>query len=292
MVAWLKNEGSMNLQKALASTVVASIIGNAAGAVGTAPVLVATSKWQMEYAPAECRLLRTFGEGQNRVTLQFSLMDINDRLEMALAGPQIPTTKGLTEAKVSTTTVTSVRYMLGRGFAATEGGTGIAQFRANGLLATALRSDAAANRETHLGVNFARYSVQLDLGPMKGAVIALDKCMENLTTNWGLDLTEQQQLTRSAKPTNGPADWFLAGDYPVSLSHAGLGAGIVARLLVGEDGKVRRCAIAQAAGDKAFQDVTCRLLTKRALFRPALGRSGTPIASVWISRVIWHPETP
>jgi hypothetical protein len=55
-----------------------------------------------------------------------------------------------------------------------------------------LRSDTAANRPTQLSVDLSRrYSVQLELGPMKGPLVALDKCTDDLITTWGLDPAQQ-----------------------------------------------------------------------------------------------------
>jgi len=257
------------------------------------PPLIPTSKWQMDYAPSECRLLRSFSEGNDRVTLQLSRLDVDDVLEMALAGPRMPATAEESDVAVSTSTVAQVPGMHARGYAAGKDSPGTIRFQPDLDLPIALRHDVAANQQTRLGVNFARrYSVQLELGSMKGALSALDKCMDDLITTWRLDPVEQRQRKSAPEPANDPVGWFRANDFPTSLNRGGLGGIVVMRLMVGADGLVTNCEVAKAGGDKAFEDLTCQLATSRARFRPAVGAGGQPIASVWIRRINWQPATP
>jgi TonB family protein len=127
---------------------------------------------------------------------------------------------------------------------------------------------------------------------MKGALLALDKCMDNLMTTWGLDPTKQRQRRSAPEPANEPANWFQPGDYPTGLNRNGIGAVVILRLLVGSDGRVTNCAISKAGGDKSFEDLACRLATARARFKPAIGADGKPMDSVWINGVRWEPAPP
>jgi TonB family protein len=247
----------------------------------------------MDYAPSECRLIRSFSEGNDQVTLQLSRLDVDDLLEMALAGPRMPATAGESDVAVSTSTVSQVPGMHASGYAAAKNLPGIIRFRPDRDLPNALRSDVAANQQTRLSIKFARrYSVQLELGSMKEALSALDKCMNNLISTWGLDPVEQRQRASAPEPADDPVGWFRPKDYPASLSRSGMGGIVVMRLIVGADGSVKDCDVAKAGGDKKFEDLTCQLATSRARFRPAVGASGKPIASVWIRRINWQPATP
>lgn len=280
----------MRVHGVVALVAMSGIAGNAAMAAKRTVPLSPLSKWQMDYASSECRLLRTFGEDNERTTLQLSRLDVSNVLEMAIAGPHIPVTDGDVPVSVSTSTVTQVPGMQARGFAAAAGAPGSIRFRPDKDLPEALHSDVTANQPTKLSVSFAkRYAVQLDMGPMRGALAALDKCMDDLMTSWGLDPATQQQRKSAPEPANDASNWFRAGDYPLGLNRGGYGGIVVMRLVVAADGSIKNCAVAKAGGDKDFEDLTCRLATKRGRFRPAIGVGGQPIDSVWIQRIEWHP---
>ncbi|WP_394662255.1 TonB family protein [uncultured Sphingomonas sp.] len=252
-----------------------------------------SSKWQVDYAPTECRLIRTFGEGKDRTILQISRYDLPDRLEMLLAGPHIPATERNVPVSVATSTMAEVPGMQAQGFASTGTIPATLRFRPDDDLPKAFRGDIAAGRPTVMRVNFVRrYAIQLDMGSMKGAIAALDKCSDDLIKTWGLDPAQQKQLRHGPEPVENPANWFKPGDYPAGASQMGMAGAVVVRLLVGPDGSVQNCAVAKSGGDKVFQDATCRAATARAKFKPAIAADGQPIASVWIRRINWKPGTP
>ena len=254
------------------------------------PPMVPTSKWNVDYAPTECRLLRTFGEGKEQILLQIARYDVLDRLEMALAGPHIPATDEKQAVSVSTSTVAEVPGMRAQGFAGMRNTPATLRFSPDVDLPKALRGDVAAGKPTMLGINFVRrYAIRLDLGAMANALAALDKCSDNLIASWGIDPVQQRQLKSGPEPVESPVSWFRPDDYPAGLSQMGMGGAVIIRLLVGTDGNVQKCEVAKAGGDKAFQDATCEAATKRARFRPAIAADGQPVASVWIKRIDWKP---
>lgn len=257
------------------------------------PPIAPSSKWQMDYAPTECRLMREFGEGKDQILLQISRYDLRDRLEMGLAGRRFPVTDDRQPVSVSTTTVAEVPGMHAQGFAGMRGGLATLRFQPDDDLPKALRSDVEAGKPTILGVRFVgRYAARFDLGSMKGALDALDKCSDNLIASWGLDPVQQRQLKSMAEPADNPANWFRPEDYPSGMNHMGLGGAVIIRLLVGADGSVQKCEVTKSGGDKVFQDATCTAANKRAKFRPAIAADGQPVASVWIKRIDWRPGAP
>ena len=271
------------------SVALVSCISVTAPAATPAGPLTPTTNWQMDYAPNECRLLRSFGEGRDAVTVQFSRLDPAPHLEVALVGPRLPSTVAPISTSLSTTTVQQVEATA-QGFSAVGPGLSTIRFQPNSGIADALRSDIAAGRPTRLGVGFTkRYAASLDLGSMKGPLGALEKCVDDLVTTIGLDPAEQRTRKSAPEAATNPGTWFRPGDYPPALNQSAVGAIVVVRLVVGADGRVTNCAVAKAGGDKAFEDLTCRLATERARFTPAVGASGQPIASVWARRIKWQP---
>jgi TonB family protein len=283
----------MRTQGLLAMVGTAGLVGTSAAAADPIVPLAPVSKWQMDYAPAECRLLRTFGEGKDKVTLQLSRLDVEDALELSLAAERMPATDNYVPASVSTSTVEKVPKMYARGAAATRETPGIIRFGGDMGLVAALRADTVANQPTRLSVNLPhRYRVQLDLGPMKGPIAALDTCMNDLITSWGLDPNEQRQRKSAPVPTSAPMTWFRPDDYPSDLSRRGSDGTVVVRLVIAADGSIKTCSVAKSGGDKAFEDLSCRLAMARARFRPAVGASGQPITSSWIVRIFWLASAP
>jgi TonB family protein len=267
--------------------------GSAAGlAAGPGAPLEPTTKWQMDYAPGECRLLRTFGEGKDAVTVQFSRLDPAPHIEIGLIGRSLPSTPSPVSSTLSTTTVTSVDATA-QGFAAAGPSLASIRYQPNSRIGDALRSDVASGAPTRLGVAFTpRFAIALNLGSMKAPLAALDTCIDDLVTTWGLDPAEQRWRKSAPEPVGDVAAWFRPADYPAALNRSFAGGIVVVRLIVAADGRVTDCAVPKAGGDKAFETLTCRLATERARFTPAKGADGQPIASVWARRIAWQPAAP
>lgn len=275
-------------------TMLACIVAAPVASAAQPPhVLAPTSKWQVDYAPTECRLIRIFGEGKERTILQISRYDLADRLEMLLAGPWIPATDKRVPVSVATSTTVEVPGIQAQGFPGNGQVPATLRFTPDVDLAKALRGDVAAGQPTAMRVNFLRrYAVQFDMGSMASAMAALDKCSDDLIKSWGLDPAVQHQLKHGPRPASDIATWFRPDDYPAGAANMGLGGAVIIRLLVDTDGRVQNCAVTKSGGDKVFQDATCQAATKRASFQPAIGPDGQPVASVWIQRINWNPGAP
>lgn len=273
-----------------AITVAVGLASAGAHAVEPTPTLQPTSKWQVDYALAECRLLRTFGDGDRRVTLQLTRLGVDDALELSLAGPSIPATYTDLPAKVATSTVGAIGGMYGHGYPAEEGAPAMLRFHANTALAAALRSDTAAGKPTTLHIGFTRrFDADVDLGTMAAPLAALDRCTDDLVREWGLDPAEQHQRKVPPLPVDNARDWLQSADYPNDLIRSASGGAVIVHLIGGVDGSVTSCGVSKAAGTKAFEELTCRLLIQRAHFHPATNAAGQPIRSLWIQRVDWRP---
>lgn len=271
-------------------TMLASVLAPEMAQAAEVRLVAPSSKWQVDYAPTECRLIRTFGEGKDLTILQISRYGLVDSLEMLLAGPHIPATDQNVPVLVATSTVAEVPGIQAQGFATTGKIPATLRFRPDVDLPKAFRSDVAAGKPTVMQVRFQHgYNVQFDMGSMKGAMAALDQCSDDLIKTWGLDPAAQRQVKHGPIPIGKMADWFRPGDYPSGAANMGLGGIVIIRLLVRADGGVQNCAVTKSGGDKVFQDATCQAVTKRASFEPAIGADGKPIASVWIQRIRWEP---
>ena len=93
--------------------------------------------------------------------------------------------------------------------------------------------------------------------------------------------------SRPAFPSGNPASWVTYSDYPpVALRERREGT-TGFRLTVNALGRPEQCDITLSSGSPDLDAATCAMLTRRALFRPALDRDGNPTTGTWSSRIRW-----
>jgi protein TonB len=56
---------------------------------------------------------------------------------------------------------------------------------------------------------------------------------------------------------------------------------------LGADGKVTSCTVTSSSGSDDLDSETCRLLPRRARFKPAVGSGGQPMADTYSGRITW-----
>ncbi|WP_435417795.1 energy transducer TonB [Parerythrobacter aurantius] len=94
------------------------------------------------------------------------------------------------------------------------------------------------------------------------------------------------------KPRNNPGSWVVSDDYPkisMLLDEAGRSQ---FRATVDVSGEVSGCSILDSSGFKRLDELTCRLVTQRARFDPALDYQGKPIVSQYTQAVVWRISEP
>ena len=92
---------------------------------------------------------------------------------------------------------------------------------------------------------------------------------------------------RSATPTGNPGEWVTADDYPLGALRAEVQGTTAFRLMIGTDGRVTACTITVSSGSPELDEATCRLVTQRAVFSPALNRKGKAVEGSYSSRIRW-----
>lgn len=91
-----------------------------------------------------------------------------------------------------------------------------------------------------------------------------------------------------AIPRGSPGSWVTSDDYP-SAAYARQAQGTTGfRLEVGPDGRVTSCSVTSSSGNPDLDATTCRLLPKRARFKPAIGSDGQPTSDTYSNRVRWQ----
>ena len=79
-------------------------------------------------------------------------------------------------------------------------------------------------------------------------------------------------------------------DYPRNLGQAGIGGRVGILFTVGVNGRVTRCTITRSSGVPELDALTCRLIQRRFVFRPATDRYGRPVPDEVEGEHIWEVD--
>lgn len=130
--------------------------------------------------------------------------------------------------------------------------------------------------------------ISLELGPMLKPEIALERCISELLTHWGIDAEAHRTLSRDVNILNlKELVKKVQRNYPKKMLYAEKSGIVRARLNVDETGKPSACHMQIAAQNREFEETSCNLLMKVARFDPALDKDGKPIASYWINSITY-----
>ena len=88
-------------------------------------------------------------------------------------------------------------------------------------------------------------------------------------------------------PAGNPQSWTTDSDYPADALRASMKGVTGFTLQVGADGRVTGCTVTASSGWELLDSTSCRLLSRRARFRPARDAEGAAVASTYESRIRW-----
>lgn len=91
-----------------------------------------------------------------------------------------------------------------------------------------------------------------------------------------------------AVPRGAPGTWVTTDDYPSKALAAEAQGTTGFKLDIGPDGRVINCTVTSSSGNADLDATTCRLLPRRARFKPAVGGDGQPMGDTYSSRVVWR----
>jgi TonB family protein len=128
---------------------------------------------------------------------------------------------------------------------------------------------------------------RLQLGSMGPPMKAMRDCTDNLVSSWGLNPAQQATLASYPVPLGSPATWMTSNDYPRTALSRGHNGFVTFRLGIDPRGSVTSCHIQEETQPADFATLTCRLISQRARFSPALDSGGQPVASYYINQVRW-----
>lgn len=240
--------------------------------------------WKVDYAPDECRLVRSFGSSDQQLVFRLARGSGLQQFDLILASkdiPKLPSKIAMT-LKLQGTDIPAQQF---DGFSAQVPGRSERYVRWYDGDSELLK-DFGQNQEITVGAGKS-YSVTLNLVAARPALVALDKCHEDLLLGWGLDLAKLKEAKSPPMPIGNPANWATTSDYPIKALSAESGGTVRFMAIVGIDGKPTQCKIALSSGVPELDTVTCQLVMRRAQFRPAKNEKGEPVTGYYINRVRW-----
>lgn len=113
-------------------------------------------------------------------------------------------------------------------------------------------------------------------GRLSEPVKALQTCVNDLMTRWGIDPQKYASSSRQPEPLNNASEWIMSADFSDGFKPGN----VHIRVIVGEDGMVRNCLSTLGVDDSRAERV-CSLLKSRARFSPGLDAQGNPMVSYW-----------
>lgn len=281
------------------------------GAILSAPVpaqakrkvvqLRPSSNWHVNYSDDSCRLARQFGEGAQTATLIMDQFGPGQRFSLTLAGSVFKPAGG-SWSSISlkfgpSENAQEVPFFFGSlgklpAFFPQEGMRIASPSKLeqkalslskhfDDVILTPIGADRIA-AVTELDIDGPlKHPVRLFLGSMTEPFSALDRCIDELLTHWGVDPEKFTTQSRPLKFAPKIGELISEHDYPLAMLSRGTRAMVYFRLSVDATGLPTACHVQQSTGPKVFDDTVCRVFMRRARFEPALDVDGKPFASVY-----------
>lgn len=295
-----------NIALLVASSAVAASSVQAAKPLVPIP-LAHVGPWEVNYDDDSCHLIGTFGSGDDRIIVRFTRFEPGDWFALALIGKPMRTSSASSRVKLdfgpqvdpqehdsfngtmgtSPAAILLGQTLIGRPKPAKAATVADGSAARAALQATNITPEQEALVRDLTILTGNRKSYRLALGSMAAPMRTLRGCTTDLVKHWGLDPTEQASLARRPTPIGNPGTWASSNDYPTDMLRQG-GNGLVQfRLDISETGSIAGCHIQARTNPDAFADLSCKMISKRGRFNPALDRNGKPIKSYFVSTVRW-----
>jgi hypothetical protein len=261
--------------------------------------LLPTSQWVVDYKADSCQLRRHFGEGDKLTLLVMSQYGPHDVYRMVFGGETMrPLAKSELKLRFGPTEAVQPKI----GFHQAKLADGMFAL----ALWSALRMEAqpddpdmalsgkisqplSAERQkavTHLRIESGKAQpIILATGAMDKPLVALQKCVDDMVSYWGIDVAAHKTLQSAAYPKVSPVNWVNTNSYPDKMLAEGQSAIVEFRLDIGETGAVTGCHIQATTRPKEFDDAVCGSLMRKGKFNPAIDAGGKPIRSYYRSSV-------
>ena len=243
-----------------------------------------TGKWVMNYTPTACEAKRRFGDVA--IAIIPGALGKSTRLMVELPGKamrarqhraSVDPNDGRGPAKA-----TGLLFPLKR-----PGVRGLYTVLPNELVDRLMASGSitirVGNGDKAGRIAFNLAQTHLALGSMGSLRKALDTCMADLRKTWGMvdgKLPSPANVTQAKGDVRGI---FTAADYPEDALAANQSGAARYLLMIGRDGSVMDCVIAESSGIASLDAMGCQVIRERARFKPATDANGKPALDTYVT---------
>ena len=298
-------------------------LGTLLSCIAAGPLLMAaaqpvrfqpSSPWGVDYAENSCRLVRTFGEGKNRIILNleseapgmvdmFVMGNPAASIDQEVYGRFLPVQQKPMKGETAQSSFGPVvlwhrisllpdemveQYEKEEKEPAHQPGVRPPpiDLKQAAEVQAAHRQFAAQANELEVDVRRSRPLI-LETGPLGDPIKVFDQCSRDSLKDWGVDPDVEERIAR--QPWSPDVyKWFGPGDYPPDMARTGAESDVKVRLLVDATGKVTKCTSLSHFKEKEFNDVVCDKMMKRAHFEPAELADGTKVPSYYVNHIIFR----
>ena len=81
----------------------------------------------------------------------------------------------------------------------------------------------------------------------------------------------------AAAAKGNPGSWVTQDDYPPAALRAEQEGSVGLSCNVNAQGRIENCSVTSSSGASVLDEATCRLVTRRGRYSPALDAAGNPI---------------
>ncbi len=268
-----------------------------------------TGAWTADYGEDYCRLIRTFNDGTDELSLALERLQPGQEVRMILVGKglnpyrnadqigyQFAPSGAAAKARYVKSTTSDGKQFISfdpvtlapfGGFAPEPGAAPPAPPEP-GQPFIPPPYDRAKELSAAQGINAVAFGegltspVRVETGPLRAPVAAMQACADDLLKVWGLDPEKHKTMTAPAALVPDPKGVLPQGTIPFGDFAKLAGGANQLRVLIGADGKPTGCSIYSPSLTQSQNDRICSLVMENASFVPAKDAGGQAMASYWM----------
>jgi hypothetical protein len=297
-----------------------TVYGLAAAALVAAPVAQAqdgaavfkpTGGWTADYGDDYCRLIRTFSDGKDEVSLALERAQPGTPMRLVLVGNGVKVFRRADEigysflpsgnsakTRFARSETTDGNQYLNLGPVMLAPFAGFAPPPAGAAPAGPPPYNRAAEQETARAITTVAFGegltspVRIETGSLGAPMTAMQNCADDLLKVWGLDPDKHKTMSASAVLNPVAGGVLPQGTIPFTEFAKFAGGGNDLRLIVGADGKPTSCTVRAPVLSQSMNEKICKLAMERASFQPAKDAGGEAMASYWMGSPLFLGPPP